>query len=409
MLVSANDIQIIKTNKFKTISYVFKFIDHYNLEKRLTKMFCGQLFSEYSDKYPTKQLMTLAKDELFNPSISFDINKIAKCEDFTIMFTFLNPKFHEIDIEVFNNFCKEILFKSHFTENQFAEAKRNLLDKISRKLEKPIAKAFNDNIEYLNSYIDFNRYRFDLREEISNFSYGQFLDSFKKIYDDVRTEVVVLGDVDENKSLDFIKSLNLHTKTLEIKIDNIKLDKIIDYEKNIANNQSVVIMNFASPYYYGHEDYHKWLLALAFFGKGPSSLLFKQIREKNSLCYSIGVGEYRYDGLFYCYALIDAGNYDKFIQLCLKQINCILNNEIDIEDFNRTKKMIIQNILSEDDILNNIIHRAFMNKILNSNLTKEILIEIFEKIEFKDIQKIFRNVTASFNYHLKGVDNEKNK
>lgn len=402
MLVNDKDITFIKTNKFKRISYVFKFINKYDLKKRLTRLIYSQLLDEFCDEYPDKLTITLMKDELYNPSINVEFNKIGNYDDFSIIYTFLNPKYSFIELKNYNEFIKKILFKNNFSEKNFNESKKNIIDKITRRLENPIAKAFDENTKYINNFLDFNIHISDLREELKKFTYKDFLFNYQNIFKCCKVEVLVLGDVIKDDVLKFIKSLNFQTSNLKFNFTKQNLIKLENKTSTIDNDQSVVIINFNSPYHKNHPDYYKWIMTLYFLAGSSSSLFFKEIREKNSLCYHLSIGEYKYDGIFYCYGLIDPKNCDKFINLTLNLIDNAINNDIDIENFERIKKNIIQEIKMEDDNLYAIIQREFENKLLKSNISISDLVSVFNNMKIEDIKDILRNVEFSYYYHLKG-------
>ena len=74
-------------------------------------------------------------------------------------------------------------------------------------------------------------------------------------------------------------------------------------------------------------------------GGGPDSKLFKDVREKNSLCYTIGTNISKLDNLMLLRAGITRNNYEKTLKLINKNVKNMSKGKFSLEDINSAVEM----------------------------------------------------------------------
>ena len=67
-------------------------------------------------------------------------------------------------------------------------------------------------------------------------------------------------------------------------------------------------------------------------GGGPDSMLFKNVREKNSLCYSINASIYSISDLMIIKSGINAKDVSKAIKIIKEQVKKIKKGNFDLEE-----------------------------------------------------------------------------
>lgn len=101
--------------------------------------------------------------------------------------------------------------------------------------------------------------------------------------------------------------------------------------------QSKMIMGFRLPLIEPNDRTMAARMMAMLFGRGPSSLLFKNVREKLSLCYSCSASYSRFSGLMFVRSGIDETNYDKAVEEIKKQLAVIAGNEFTDDEFNAAR------------------------------------------------------------------------
>lgn len=133
--------------------------------------------------------------------------------------------------------------------------------------------------------------------------------------------------------------------------------------------------------------------------------MFSEIREKYGLCCSIYGSELSDIGLCYVTALINHDSYEQFKELLKVQINNSKPLNYDSDLLENTKKMLIADVLSQQDTKYEIINAYFTNDILNKTLDFDTLVYQIEAVNKDDITEIFKNYVVAYTYFLKGVTN----
>ncbi len=116
-----------------------------------------------------------------------------------------------------------------------------------------------------------------------------------------------------------------------------------------AVTQAKLEMGFRSPITLGHPLYAASLLMNALFGGTPIGKLFKVVRERASLCYSIGSAMERSKGLLFVHAGIEAAKYAKARRLVLAQLRELQRGRIDAEAEEQGRRMVEGALLSLRD------------------------------------------------------------
>lgn len=396
---------LMKDDKFKHNSYCFYFLLDYNLDVFLSLEIFKNLIGKATKKYAEKRDMVNAIDNLYNISI-FSSNRIF-CQKilFTIQFNFLKTKYSNLELMEYEEFIKEVIFNTVVEEKNFLEEKNIFLDVLARNMEDPVSLAIENAKKIFRNSDTFYLYKKDYSEELKKFSYQTFLKNYNKIYTDSNFKLFVHGDVSEIKLEDFFGSLKIGNKEINLlgKNDNLPIKEEIFEDFN--SNQSVVLMFYNCPYDFKHKDYIKWIVAQSLFGKGYTSLLFSEVREKNSLCYNVSSHEYIDLGIVFVYSLIDKKNYESFKKIVNEQINVIIEQKYSDDVLQRVKKAMIQDILKIQDGNSEILHSFYYKTLFKHNLDYRDIISKINDVTKEDISKIISSYSLCFSYLLKGVKN----
>ena len=107
--------------------------------------------------------------------------------------------------------------------------------------------------------------------------------------------------------------------------------------ERIDVKQSKMIMGYRLPVIEPDDRTMAARLMSLMFGGGTSSLLFRNVREKLSLCYYCSSSYGRSTGLMFVRSGIDETNYDKAVEEIKKQLAVIAGNEFTDDEFNAAR------------------------------------------------------------------------
>ncbi len=400
---------LIESRKYKTINLylLFSFENSPLIKEKVALL--SRLIGDISKKYPTKNEMTKAKDMLYGINCNTTYKKTANVITFIIHFSFINPKFVDISIEEYNAFIKEIIFNCVINEDTFLEAKNNIIASLFRKLDEPSYFANERCLEIIGKdnpqFIIYNKNKTFIKN-INSIKLDELIETYKYILNKSNLNIYICGDI---KPQDAIKlstyNLDNRDKT-KISIKKIKTNnkKTTIDKKDIS--QSYIKVVYSTPFNKKHKDFFAWFVGNAVFGKLPTSLLFNEIREKKSLCYSIGVEEFTSEGIVIVSTSIDGKNKDKVISEINEQFQKIIKMDYDDSVLNASKNMILNSLDGLEDDFDAFVLYDYNKIIQNFDYTIEEYMKNVSLVTKKDISNVFKKYNHYFNYILLGTKHE---
>ena len=176
-------------------------------------------------------------------------------------------------------------------------------------------------------------------------------------------------------------------------------------KEEINNTQSSLAI--ACPVYKltKYERDYALVLGNLIFGGGADSKLFKDVREANSLCYTIRSFYTKMDNMITIKAGIDRTNYTKAITIITKKLDEMKKGKFSDEDINNVKEEFINALESLDEDESMMINDVMSSDILELDDIKT-RISTIKKVKKSDIVKAFRKVHMDTVFLLEGVLDE---
>ena len=414
--IKANNynIHFIKTDKYKTITIKINFKRKLKKEDvTIRNLLIDTLFSS-SKKYPTKRLMEIETENLYGLSYRGFVFASGIYSILSLETTFLNDKYTEKGNTLKSiDFLAEVLFNPDINNNRFNDYGFNLA-------------YHNLEDELLSIKENANLYsQIRLLELIDDPAYSMrsigYLDDLKKIkptdlynyYLDVinsdNIDIFIVGNVDD-KVIEYIKNKYKFSKRLIYNDSHIyKPDKYhkktIKEVEEIDNSQSKLVMGFKLIDLTDFERRYVLNIYNYLLGGSADSKLFKNVREKESLCYSISSFSYPLTGLFTIKAGINASNYNKALKLIDKEIKDMEKGNFDLKDIENGKLAYISSLKELNDSPNGLLSlymsRYYVKADSIANKIKNI-----KKVTYEDIINLSHKIKLDTIYLLKGTSNE---
>ena len=184
-----------------------------------------------------------------------------------------------------------------------------------------------------------------------------------------------------------------------------KITNIVKSPKNI--NQSILLFGFKLDNITEFERLYTLAVYNSILGGSPDSKLFREVREKNSLCYSISS---TYSGIN-SYEIISAGinkkDYNKAVKLIKKEIKKMALGEFTEEEIKQAQITYIASLKEIEDAPSSMISIYEAHEYLGYDLMPEREKNIV-KVTKEDIITLAKKLKLDTIYLLEGVkENEK--
>lgn len=408
-------LHLIKTDRFKTINIGLKLTKEYNKEEfAYLNLLARVLPINGTKNYKTVNDITKKLESLYNTGIYFKSLQTSKNMSFEASLRIVNPKYTEISMYKESiSMLKEIITNPLIKNNEFNYfdvTKNNLINNI---------KNTKDNLP-IYSYLKFNEifYKGTIYEEnsLKNLPLYEKLTNknmykyYLKLFNSFKIDVFVIGDYLEDEILSNVDDLlkdfrQKDTSSKELYISfNPKKSK--DKDK-FTSTQSSLLVGLTINNLTEEEKFYTLLLYNTILGSMNNSVLFVNVREKNSLCYHISSTISKYTSSIIINSGINKTNYEKAVSLIEesiksmtdeKMVNGLITNakktlNLAFNDFyENPAKIVGYYYLKEFDEVKSIEERR--EKI--NNLTSKEISSLAKKVQIKEI------------FLMEGVNSEEN-
>ena len=415
-----NNIYKINSEKFKSIYFSINFTMPVNKRQISENALLSAVLGKSNKKFKTQKEIQMYLYSLYGANFDIGIEKFGDLYNIEFRGECINKKYLPNNTDVVNEVL-EFLYDAIYNPNVLNGA-----------FDEEVVEREKDFILNKIREVKDDKLRYGIRkmeelmckdEPFSTYVYGDEEDIYKITSSDLYKRY---NEVISNSCITFIISGNLlGYEDIEEKVNNIFNNKLVSklnykeliYNQKLNHNQEVVEesqQTTQSVLSYGlrinnpnSNDFYKLSVYNALLGGTPSSKLFQNFREKESLAYTVRSRYYRFKDIIIIYAGIQKENYEKAKLVLENEINKIKNGEISDEEFEASKKSIISDLKEWNDskiaLSKMFISNLFSLK--NDSLTLEQMVDKFEKVTKQDIIDIASKITIEKIYFLGGENN----
>lgn len=146
--------------------------------------------------------------------------------------------------------------------------------------------------------------------------------------------------------------------------------------------------------------YTKFLLYCRVLGVGAHSKLFRNVRERHSLCYSVSAIPLRSYGIFCIRAGISPEKYEKALATILDEVKAMKDGRITQQELDQAKSASIQSIVASEDSLSATVSLEYGQTLRNERYSGEELIAMIEDVTIEDLVEVAQRVELDTVYLL---------
>ena len=398
------DLYVVNTDKFKDLSLEIRFLAEVNEKNATTRSLLTLMMQDRCFKYDTKQKMNEALDDLYGAYLSIRCTGYGKGAMIRFGIRVIDTKFSDEDLLTQQfSFINEIIFQPLLNEVVFKEAKESLANELLRIEDEPREYASKLALSIAGKgqplAIDIN----GSLEVLKMITLDDIKAEYQSMINNDQITIGLVGNITTITAknlcktyLPFVKRTTINESYYTFTTDRPKRDIV---EKNIE--QTVLMMIYNTDITINDRLYWPLKLATAMLGQLPVSLLFMEVREKRSLCYSISSSLLSFDGVMIVNTSMDYKNIEQTEELIKQQVENIKNNAFSDELLESAKQLLINSVKSIIDNANAILNFAYLNHLAANDQSYQQTIEIIETTTRKDIQQAFNSLHLNTTFILK--------
>ena len=325
-------------------------------------------------KYPDFTVLSRKLDELYGAALYPSVRRQGDLQLISFSAAGLDDRYslngESVSSELADLLCS-IIFDPALTDGKFntedlEQERRQLIDAIDADFNDKRIYAINRCIECMCRNEPFSIGRFGSREDVSKLTQDDVYYAWQQLLENSRTELAMLGSADPQNAYDRF---------------------------NEEISQSKLVMGFRTACPDTKEKYVTSSLMSAILGGTPTSKLFVNVREKQSLCYYCASSVDNAKGIMLIDSGVETKNIEKTEDAVLEQIRLLKNGCITDEELSAAKLALKNAYISSLDSLA-ALQSFYINGILCNlpmapleaasiveNITKEQVTELAKQIQ----------------------------
>ena len=405
------NLTFIGVDKFKT-NLISVYMQRPLDKKEVTKnALIPNILKSGSNKFKSQREISKKLDDLYGAGVYADVAKKGDMQILSFKMsitdeTYLDEKILKESLIFFNDMINDPLVENGGFNKEYVDIeKNNLSDKIKARINDKSRFALERCIEEMCKDEKFSIYEYGYEEDIESINEKNLYDHYKNIIKTSPIDIVVAGNLDKDKVLEYVKNIFKFERENVIDIVGDKNIGTVNSIKNIVDKMDVtqgkITLGYRTNIDYKDDRYYSLMVYSSILGGGPHSKLFVNVREKESLCYYVYSMIEKYKSIMFISSGIEIDKYDKAIELIGEQLEKIKRSQISDEEIRNSKNSIINSIKSVRDSLNSLSDFYYSQGISEVNENLDSIMKKIENVEVKDVVEVSSAITLDTVYFLR--------
>lgn len=409
------DLHFIPTDQFTTNRIKIRFAAPMDPNRIAGRVLAANLLEIANQDFPTAQALRKKLAALYGARLSTTVAKRGRTHFVDVTVSYVNaqhlPNREDVTPQIldllysclYNPLVKGTAFDTDFFEIE----KKNLLSFLEAEVE--------DN--YYHADVELNKLffqeealqiprvgRFDLVvQETAQTAYQALQDMLKLD----KIDIFIVGQVEVDTIVKGFERFSFTHRNPKLELEYHQDYSKITREKveRKAARQSILELGYSVDVLYNDVNYPALMVFNGLFGGFSHSKLFMNVREKESLAYTIGSQLTIFSGMMKVYAGIDGKNRLKTMKLINQQLLDIKKGKVTEEEILLTKNMLIHSARLAQDRPSNLLEQAYNQAVLGERyLTWQEWIEAVNQVSIDDLVRVAHLVRLQAVYFMEGVD-----
>lgn len=404
-LKNGMNLHVVKTSKFKDIGISIRFMNRLETQKSTVRSLLALMICDRCEKYHTKKEMSKKMDELYGASFSAQTVGYGASQVLDIRAKIIHPSYtaHHALLDDMFEFMQEALLHPLLNEEVLNENKAILQAKMERMQDEPSQYVVSKGLKLAGQGQPLGISALGEIECISSITLSDIQSAYDELINEDRIDMLVCGDIDEDLLEQIIeRNFPIHheNKTFETfyTFETDEVDEISYEYRKIS--QSSIMMTWMSNISMKDKDFYALKVANAMFGQYSTSFLFQEVREKNSLCYSVFSNMISYDGALAVTTGVKPENIQKAIDLIKLQFQRLVDGEFDDGLLEVSKTMIVNSLLTTKDSMLSLLALKYQNAILEEHMNVDDLVEKMKQVTREDVLNVVKKCKLAHTFVL---------
>jgi predicted Zn-dependent peptidase len=239
------------------------------------------------------------------------------------------------------------------------------------------------------------RYRFSAYgqlEEIDTIEPVSLGEHHRALVERAPMDVLISGDVDPVRTAGRVRDLFGGGPVRETKLPETEVrsevETVRELERQMPVDQAHLVMGFRTGITRDHPLAAAASMYNGILGRYAHSKLFRNVREREGLAYSVGSSMDRVKGLMTISAGIDGGEMNRCRDTIAEQLDALRNGDISEEELESTRMSLCERIRSAQDSPGSMIETMIHQRYCGGVTEPESVIERLNAVRIEDIREV---------------------
>lgn len=409
------DLHLIKTNKFKTNLLSVFLTTPLNKETVTLNALLPAVLRRGTERMPTQEEISIALEEMYGASFDCGVDKIGDNQILKFYLETINNNYlpqQEDNLKQAINILLEVVFNPVLESGAFKQKyvdseKANLQQVIEGRKDAKATYALEQCIKEMYGEEPYALYKYGAVEDLEKIDATTLYEQYQSLLNNCKIDIFISGDIGDSVKNDLInhqaiKELlerepqyvinNRESRKKETRQEQTKTESM-----DIAQGKLIIGLDVLDEQ---DNDKYTALVYNAILGGTPTSKLFQNVREKNSLAYTASSSYIRQKANIFIKCGIEIENFEKATQIIKEQIEDMKTGDFTEEDINQAKTNIISTIKFIPDEQDTELMYYFSQELSGYQMDDKEYIEKVDSVTKEDIISLAKKIQINTIYFL---------
>lgn len=366
-------------------------------------------------KHPDLRSVTMVMDDLYGAAIGPLVRRVGDYQTTGLYCGFMDPRFAlpgDRVLEPVMDFLRELLMESPTSDGgflpEFVESeKKNLIATIESERNDKQVYAMSRMLRSMCQGDSFGLPRLGEREQVAAIDPVTLYRHYQKILRESFIRIFYVGSADPGQIAELVKPIFDFPDRAPMTLppqSGLRCGPGGDITETMEVTQGKLCMGFTTPITNRNDDFAATQLLNVVLGGGMTSKLFMNIREKQSLCYSISSGYYGAKGILTVSAGIDCDKREQVIREVLHQLELCRSGDITEAELTAARQALLSSLRSTHDSPSAIEGYYSTSALSGVKLTPQAHMQALNAVTCTQVADAARKLTLHTTYFLRKED-----
>ena len=409
------NLHIIKTNKFKTNLLSVFLSTPLSKEKVTLNAIIPAILRRGTENLNSQDEISIALEEMYGASFDCGIDKIGEDQVLKFYLEVINNEYLPDGEDALKSAIKtifDVVFNPLTVNNEFnkeyVESEiKNLKQIIEGRKDSKATYAVDRCIEEMYKGEPYSLYKYGAIEDLEKINSKSAYDEYSTLINNCKIDIFISGDVDESIKQEIISNENISklqerdaiyaVNNRENRIKNKKQEQEVSDKMDINQGKLIIGLDILDE---KDNDKYTALIYNAILGGIPTSKLFQNVREKNSLAYTASSSFMRQKANVLMKFGIDTPNYEKALKIIREQLEDMKSGKFEDKSIEEAKANIISSINFIPDEQDTEIMYRFSQELSGYQMDYEEYIDNVKKVTKEEIVDLANRIQINTIYFL---------